>query len=187
MDDLKGWVRKSFEGYLSKAKQRACNLIPTAYFGRFTFEEIVNAINNLDYIVFEVPEHQFGQDTDSSESVLERLRREFDDLFPGPLKEVAGKVGMLGNVRFYAPEGPEDNAVELPEFGSLVIYNYNGYPKLSKGVAVRVHFELGPERVGKEARFSYDNYRKTEFKSIPDAFKELVRILEEQGQMIPKI
>lgn len=139
-------------------------------------------------MVFEVSDAQFGQDTDASESVLERLRREFEDKFQAPLQEVAGKVGMLGNIRFFIPSDSDEGEFGLPEVGCLAVFKYNGDPNLSEGKAVSVHFEIGPERVGKEARFFYDNKEeRNEFRSIPDAFKELVRIIEEQGKMIPKI
>ncbi len=175
-------VRRIFEIYINKARASAIVDITFSKFGGLDNEEKTKLLSRLHCVVFEVPEFQFGQDTDASESVLERLRREFVDKFITPLEEVAGKVGMLGNISFFAPDEWEENANGMPEIGCVVVYDLAGNQE------VAVHLEMGsPERVGQEARFVYDDERGTELYSVSDAFKELVKILEEQGRMIPKI
>lgn len=174
IDDLKRIARRGLIEAIEEAK--AGLVTKLSKIEGFSYDNVYRCVTDLECVIFEVPEHQFGQDMDVSESVLERLRREFGDLFKAPLEEVAGKVGMLGNLVFHGP-----NNKKFPEIGGLVVNRYSGEEILA------VHFELLSGRVGREARFVYSNQRPTEYKSISDAFKELVEILEEQGQMIPKI
>ena len=184
--ELKRVARQILRGYLKDAREEAIKAFSStnSFFGFSTPEERAEAISSLDYVIFETPEHQFGQDTDASESVLERLRREFKDKFQAPLEEVAGKVGMLENLKFHKPKSTFSND-GLPEIGCLT---FEGI--IPQYTTFNVHFEIGvKERIGKEARFEFPEVSctKHQYRSIPDAFKELVRILEEQGQMIPKI
>ncbi len=183
IDDLKRVARSGLEEEIITAKARLIDKI--SKIEGFSYDDVYRCVSDLECVIFQVPEHQFGQDTDASETVLERLRREFEDLFKAPLEEVAGRVGMLGNIIFHEPDESFENVFTLAEIGCISIEHSSSDNRICT-----VHFEIGvKERVGREARFEFfeDLPRDNEFRSIPEAFKELVRILEEQGQLIPKI
>jgi len=180
--ELNGLARKIMGTFLKNAREEAIEAFSDSHLGLFTSQEMAEAINALNYVIFEVPDMQLGQDADAMESVLERLRREYLDKFRASLEEVARKVGMLWNISFYIPDESGENENGMPEIGCVAVYGVAGNQE------VAVHFEVGsPKRIGKEARFVYEDERETELYSISDAFKELVKILEEQGKMIPKI